>query len=158
MDLSINDDGNNGEQLPSYASLPSEDDEDYVPNSNCSMSKTSSDILRESADVQSDSDTDSDDEQLSNAASFTWNNDFMEQESSDDEGLVKGAKELQAKKRTVGQTSGNVGPTAGTRFGTATSARVELEQHSGHVQAIVGYYVFNNKKSTEFGSNKSRSM
>ncbi|KAI9196453.1 hypothetical protein LWI28_024099 [Acer negundo] len=85
-------------------------------------------------------------------------------------GLVKGAKELQAKKRTVGsssrpatrarvgQTSGNVGPTAGTRFGTATSARVELEQHSGHVQAIVGYYVFNNKKSTEFGSNKSRSM
>ncbi|KAI9195136.1 hypothetical protein LWI28_012105 [Acer negundo] len=86
MDLSINDDGNNGEQLPSYASLPSEDDEDYVPNSNCSMSKTSSDILPESADVQSDSDTDSDDEQLSNAASFTWNNDFMEQESSDDEG------------------------------------------------------------------------
>ncbi|TXG53399.1 hypothetical protein EZV62_022568 [Acer yangbiense] len=85
VDLSTDDDGNNGEQLPSYASLPSEDDEDYVPNSNYSMSKMSSDILHESTDVQSDSDTNSDDEQLSNAVSFTWNNDFMEHESSDDE-------------------------------------------------------------------------
>ncbi|KAK2638318.1 hypothetical protein Ddye_026113 [Dipteronia dyeriana] len=34
VDLSTDNDGNNGEQPPSYASLPSEDDEDYVPNSN----------------------------------------------------------------------------------------------------------------------------
>ncbi|KAK2638317.1 hypothetical protein Ddye_026112 [Dipteronia dyeriana] len=50
------------------------------------MSKTSSDMLPASADVQSDSDIDSDDEQLSNAASFTWNNNFIDQQSNDDEG------------------------------------------------------------------------